>query len=115
VPHRVVDRFEAIEVEVQDGEPAPVRLRRRHDVDETLLERETVRQAGEAVRMRRLGQLSLRGLELGDVDRDARGAGDGAVRVGLGLDVMAQPSIARCGSRRERAAQPKTSWATFHR
>ena len=94
MPHRVVDRFEAVEVEEEQREALVLAARQRDGLLEALVERETIGQLGQPVAVRRVEQLALRALELGDVDRDADRADDVVVAVGERLDVMAQPVIA---------------------
>src|SRR5439155_26145389 len=78
----IVDRLELVGVDEQDGEPVirippPARLGLRHALDQV----SAVRQVGQRVVQRRVQQLLLDTLALGDIVGDRRGADDLAVRV----------------------------------
>ena len=85
----VVDRLEAVEVEIEDGRRA---VPQRELVLDRLEQVEAVRQAGERVVVRLVAQLLLELRHLGErmlepavLEQDARMAGEGAEQLDVGL------------------------------
>ena len=85
---RVVDVFEAVEIEEEHRHETAVTLRVRHRVFETLVEHRPVRQAGEGVVMGEICETRFRELSLRDVDDRADDARRIAVRVGRELGLL---------------------------
>jgi hypothetical protein len=73
-------------------------------IDQTLLEREPVRQSGQPIAVRTLEEPLFGALELGDVDRETNRTDDRTVLVAQRLDLMVEPTLAARALRPQRRA-----------
>ena len=103
VAERVVDDFEAIEVEEEDRQPAVIALRVRQRDGQAVLEQQAVRQAGQRVVIREVLDLLFGVRPLGDVadDADHAAALDGGER-----DLLREREAVAPPSRRFAAPPP---------